>query len=251
MISLPAVTWFANGASLPSYVRQLLGAAARVIEPAAGALGARDDRAALGRILRGGARTMLGLAAPMLVYLLVFGEAFLARWIGPERAGESARVMTVLAVGVAAPVASYPFVAVMYGTNQVRVLALLALLEGLANVVASVALARPMGLLGVALGTAVPATVVHLVLLPRLVLSRYGLPLGPFLRAVWARPLAAAGVTGLVLAAVPLGGDVPGWPLLAALAAGTAALYGALWLALGRLLPTLDGPAPEAAGTPA
>jgi O-antigen/teichoic acid export membrane protein len=247
MIEIPAVTWFANGASLPSYVRQLLGAAGRVIEPAAGALGAQGDRAALERIFRNGARTMLGLAAPMLVYLLVFGEAFLTRWLGPEQAGESARVMAIFSLAVAAPIASYPFVAVMYGTNQVRVLALVALGEGLANVVLSIALARSLGIVGVAIGTAVPAALVHAVLLPRLVLRRYDLPLAPYLLGVWARPLAASAITALALMAVPLGDGVPGWPLLFGLAAGTALLFGLVWLALSRLVPEGKASAAEVA----
>ncbi|MDJ0520928.1 MAG: oligosaccharide flippase family protein [Planctomycetota bacterium] len=241
LIAVPAVTAFSNGAVLPSQIRQLLAAAGRVIEPAAGALDARDDHRALGRIMRGGARTMIALAAPMLVYLLVFGEMFLLRWLGPEEVEKSALVMTVLAFGVAAPIASYPFVAVMYGANQVRALAGLSLLEGIANLAISISLAGPLGIVGVAIGTAVPAAVVHLVLMPRVVLRRYGVPWGDFMLHAWARPLAAAGVTWVVLSAVPLGTDAPGWALLVGLAAGTAALFGVVWFALGRFLPFLDG----------
>jgi len=241
LITVPAVTTFSNGAVLPSYIRQLLAAAGRVIEPAAGALDAQDDRAALGRIMRGGARTMIALAAPMLVYLLVFGEHFLHQWLGPQGVEESALVMAVLALGVAAPIASYPFVAVMYGANQVRALAGLSLLEGLANLGISIALARPLGILGVAIGTAAPAAVIHMVLLPRVVLRRYGLPWGDFMLHAWARPLIAAGLTWLLLRAVPLGEGAPGWALLVGLAAGTAALFGLLWYGSGRLLAARSG----------
>ncbi len=241
LITVPAVTAFSNGAVLPSYIRQLLAAAGRVIEPAAGALDAQDDHAALGRIMRGGARTMIALAAPMLVYLLVFGEHFLLQWLGPTEVTKSAAVMFVLALGVAAPIASYPFVAVMYGANQVRALAGLSLLEGVANLGISIALARPLGILGVAIGTAVPAAVVHLVLMPRVVLRRYGLPWGDFMMHAWARPLAAAGLTWLALQAVKLGPGAPGWLVLVGLSGATAAVFGVFWWLLGRVLPGLDG----------
>ena len=246
LITVPAVTAFSNGAVLPSYIRQLLAAAGRVIEPAAGALDAQDDHAALGRIMRSGARTMLALAAPMLVYLLVFGEAFLLRWLGPEGVAGSARVMLVLAVGVAAPIASYPFVAVMYGANQVRALAGLSLLEGVANLAISIALARPLGILGVAIGTAVPAVFVHLVLMPRVVLRRYSVPWGDFMLHAWARPLLAAALTWLAMRSVPLGAESPGWFLLVGLAAGTAVVFGIFWFALGRYVGFLDGTTPDA-----
>jgi O-antigen/teichoic acid export membrane protein len=235
LIAVPAVTTFSNGAVLPSYVRQFLAAWGRVLEPAAGALEARQDREALARILRGACRATLAVAAPMLVYLVVFGEAFLHRWLGPETAAASAEVMTILALGVAAPIASYPFVAVMYGTHRVRALAWISLAEGVVNLAASIALARPLGIAGVALGTAVPAFLVHAIWLPAAVLRDHGLRWASFAREVWARPLLVAALTGLPLAFLPLPAGRPGWPLLVGLAMLCAALYAAVWAALSRI----------------
>jgi O-antigen/teichoic acid export membrane protein len=231
-VSLSAVTWFGNGASLPGYARQLALASSRALEPASGAAGGRDDVAAIRAMTRRTSRVLLLLVGPILAYFLVAGDAFLARWLGAHHRPESTTVLHVLAIGVAAPIASYPFVAVMYGTNRMKALAALALGEALGNLALSLALARPLGIVGVALGTAVPALLVHLVLVPAYVGRGIGLRWTEWARDAWPPALVAGAVAcgALRLACPP--GSRPGWPGLVLLAVFSLAAYYAASIAV-------------------
>jgi O-antigen/teichoic acid export membrane protein len=164
---------------------------------------------------------MLLLAGPMLAYMVALGDPFLARWLGEGYRGESGDVLIVLALGVAAPIASHPLVQVLYGVNRLRPLALLYLVEGGANLVLSLLLAKPFGIVGVALGTAIPAFVAHAVILPRLLARSWGLSWGRLTVATWLLPLVAGTITWVVLELLtdrtaPYGwGALVGWALAA------------------------------------
>ena len=244
LVSVQAVTWFSNGASLPAYARQAALAAGRVLEPAAGSLMGRADDAGVRRLLATGSSTMLRLVLPALAYLVAVGDGFLARWLGASFRPVSTDVLTILAIGVAAPIGSYPFTAVMYGTNRMRPLAVVSLIEGCANLALSLALARPWGVVGVAIGTAVPAVVVHLLVLPRVVGRAYGIRATPFLLRTWAAPLAAAAVTVVLLRAATPAAGTPSWSVLAALALLALAAFHGVHALVARVVPA---PTPAAA----
>lgn len=235
MISVPAVTWFANGSCLPAKARDLTVAAGRVLEPAAGALDATGDVAAIRRMIGNGAKTLLLLAGPMLCYFVVVGDAFLARWFGESHRPVSGHVLAILALGAAGPIASYPFVSVMYGANRMKTLAILAIVEGTVNLGLSLVLARSHGVVGVALGTAIPAAVFHGLLIPHYVGRPYGIRLAPFLLVTWAKPLAASVATVFVLRALAPAGARFGWLELAGIAAAAAATFYATYALLARI----------------
>jgi O-antigen/teichoic acid export membrane protein len=235
LVSVQAVTWFSNGACLPAYARQMALAAGRVLEPAAGALSGRSDDAGVRRLLASGSTTMLRLALPALAYLVAVGDGFLARWLGASHRPVSTDVLAILAIGVAAPIGSYPFTAVMYGTNRMRPLAAVSLIEGVANLALSLALAPSLGLVGVAIGTAVPALVVHGLVLPRVVGRAYGFSTGSFLLRTWAAPTLAAVATGFLLRALAPQGT-PSWALLAGLAILALAVFHGAHALLSRAL---------------
>ncbi len=157
-----AVAVFAVGSKLPTYARSLTTAASRVLTPAATRLEALGDRAGLLRMLGRGSRSMLLVGGAILAYLLGVGEPFLVRWQSAEFRGEAVAVLVALTVGAVGPIAAYPFEAVLYGAGRVRLLGILSVVEAAANLTASLLLARPLGVVGVALGTTVPSLVIRL-----------------------------------------------------------------------------------------
>lgn len=241
MISMSAVTYFTVPASLPAQARALMWSACRVLAPAAGALEARGDRAELTRLLVQGSRLMLLLAGPVIAYLITVGEPFLVQWHNEDFRGQPAMVLAILALGVAAPIASHPLVQVLYGVNRLQPLAFTYLAEGVANLALSLLLARPLGIVGVALGTAIPAFVVHALILPAHLARAWGLSWRQLTVSTWALPLAAGLLTWGALALLTdharLYGWVAlgGWALLAlALQAAAVALLVGLWRRLSR-----------------
>ncbi|HEX3346344.1 MAG TPA: polysaccharide biosynthesis C-terminal domain-containing protein, partial [Polyangiaceae bacterium] len=103
----------------------------------------------------------LSLAAG--AYLLVLGPEFIGWWMGPSFAAPSGRVTRVLmaafllflpARGVASPM--------LMGLGRAAFPSFAFLALGLLNVALSVALVKPFGIVGVALGTAIPGVLFSL-----------------------------------------------------------------------------------------
>lgn len=225
VLTLGEVTLYERAAVLAASVRMLCWATGRVLMPELGALDARGQGERIRALLVTGGRNVLLLAGPAVAFLVVLGGAFLETWMHGEAAYRvhSGPVLAVLALGLLAPVASAPLVAAQQGTNQMRSLARFAGAEGVANLAVSLALAPSLGILGVALGTAIPGFLVHAVWMPAVLCRRYGLPLSRYLAGVWLEPLALGGAVALALLWLsdPRGAHgwagLAGWALVATL----------------------------------
>ncbi len=235
-LSLSWVTYFTIASRLPFHVRNMLWSVGRVLTPEMGARHARGDHAGVARLIIAASRTLLALSLPLIVWMIVFGPAFLERWMGEAvfrtLAGPA---LLVLALGAVAPIASYPLVAVHQGTNRMRALAAFSIIEAGLNLGLSLALVHAYGILGVALGTAIPAFLVHAWLMPRWNCKALGLSFAAYVRGVWLRPIAAAALTAAL--ALPALGHTAGlgWLLLIASGMATVLVYGGAYLGMARL----------------
>jgi len=68
-------------------------------------------------------------------------------------------------------------------------MAAITVIEGIANLILSIALVPSMGIVGDALGTAIPLSFTCLVFLPRHMKKRIGVPVGTFLREAYTLPV--------------------------------------------------------------
>ena len=112
---------------------------------------------------------------PIVVTLLLRGGTFIGLWMGPQYADLSGRILQVLSIG-------YWFIAgrqimstTIMGLNRHRALIPAMWVEALLNLGLSVVLVRSMGVMGVALGTTVPAllmTPVYPILFSRMLTIR-------------------------------------------------------------------------------
>lgn len=134
------------------------------------------------------------------IYLLVLGQEFISWWINPELGMPAGEILWIIlpsfflffpARGVAEPV--------MVASGKLRIPATAALLSGVVNLGISIALVKPLGLHGVAIGTAVP-TAVLAVLLIYLACNEVGLSTWAYLRYVVVKnTLGAAPAVGFLL----------------------------------------------------
>jgi O-antigen/teichoic acid export membrane protein len=122
--------------------------------------------------------------------LLLKGEGLLTLWAGPRFSG-SVTILYVLLSGFVVALAQSPSLVVLQARGHVRTVGLIGLGEGLLNLTLSLALARPLGLLGVALGTAIPLLLTKLFVQPHLTLTALQLDLGTYWRDGLKRPLLA------------------------------------------------------------
>ena len=125
--------------------------------------------------------------------LVLHGRSLLLLWVGP-RYVSSYPILLLLTVGAVASSAQVPAQHTLIAKGRHRAYGIWTLAEGLANLVLSVVWARRYGIVGVALGTAVPLLVVKLTLQPWYVTRVLDMSLGGFFGKALARPLAACGL---------------------------------------------------------
>lgn len=121
--------------------------------------------------------------------LLLHGRTLLLLWVG-ERYVSSYPVLVLLTVGALASLAQFGTVNVLTAMGRHRAYGMWTLGEGLANLVLSVIWAYRYGIVGVALGTAVPLLAVKLTLQPWYVMRVIHMSVGEYVGKALARPLA-------------------------------------------------------------
>jgi O-antigen/teichoic acid export membrane protein len=139
----------------------------------------------------------------------------------------------VLAAASIVLVAQQPLGNVLMGGGRHRFVALVSLAEAAANLALSLLLVRRFGLLGVAIGTAVPVLIANLVVLMPTACRVLGVPYLPFLADTWRPALVALAPTAAAIAILrTLLADPSFFDVLAA-GAGAALVYAAAFLTIG------------------
>jgi O-antigen/teichoic acid export membrane protein len=119
------------------------------------AQGAMDD---LRRLLLEATRMVAAVAMPGAVVFAVWGRQLLALWVGPFFEA-SFSTLVVLSIGYLVASLNGAANQVLLALNRYRLVSLLSLGEAITNVVLSIVLAKWIGIVGVALGTTIPLTV--------------------------------------------------------------------------------------------
>ncbi len=124
---------------------------------------------------------VLGVLAAGL--LLLVGDAFIDRWMGPEYE-VAYPVAVILLGGILVQLTANPLDSALYAISKHRALALIALGEVVANLTLSIWLLSLYGVIGVAIGTALPLLVTRGVLLPSYACKQIGISLRRYGSAV-------------------------------------------------------------------
>lgn len=189
MLNAAAITPFSFAYRLIDQSRSLLRQCTTTLTPAISASEARGDLAAVRGYFLHGTRLVLYFALPLQAALFILGKRFLSVWLPDSGVADAAGpTLWVLAGTLSFTIAQSAAARVLYGTGHIRQFARAALAEGVANLVISMMLVRPLGIVGVAWGTAIPHVVFcvfTVVYASRLI----GVRPGEYLRA-WAAPLA-------------------------------------------------------------
>jgi O-antigen/teichoic acid export membrane protein len=153
------VTPFAIASGLVDNARTLVYSATWVLSPTASELDTLGERAKLQAMMVNGAKVSVLICWPVLFALMVFGDSLLATWVGPSYRS-AATLIVVLALPTLVALPQSAASSVLFGVSRHRGVVLLALLNALLNLGLSILWVRPLGLTGVALGTAVPLVIV-------------------------------------------------------------------------------------------
>ena len=158
------VSYFAVAAALTERSKSSIGVLTYVLRTAASRLEGLGDTERLRKLYIESTRYALYLVVPLEAGLIVIARPFLELWMGPDIAQQSYPTAVVLAIAVLPLLAQNPGITMLYGVGNLNLLSRIRIIESICNLVLSVILVRPLGILGVALGTTIPSVVASLVL---------------------------------------------------------------------------------------
>jgi len=187
-LSSAAITFFSIGARLVEYSTYAVRSMAQIFTPMSSQFAATGDFAQLRRTLIAGNRACALIVVPLTVILLILGKSIITVWVG-ARYLSSYSVLAILIVPRAIYLAQSTSTRILLGMGRHQTLAFVLLLEGGINVILSILLVRWFGIVGVAIGTAVPLTCTGVFFLPRHICRQLQIPLAAFLGQTYLLPL--------------------------------------------------------------
>jgi O-antigen/teichoic acid export membrane protein len=191
VLPVALITFFAIASTLTDYTRSIIASIAQVVTPRASALEATGSIGELrADVLR--LATMATLVTlPITITFMLRGQSFINLWMGPGYGYVAGRLLFVLALALSFDGARRVMMSAIIGMNRHRLLVPFYCLEAVMNLGLSIYWIKPLGLLGVALGTAIPNLITALVVIPWLARRILALPLREFWVKVWVRPILA------------------------------------------------------------
>ncbi len=185
------VTFFAIGGNLTNYGRDLVGGFSRTMTPLASKLEVEAGREGLQHAILKQARYCAMAMWPIFLTFIIRGPSFIGLWMGSSYSELSGHVLWILSVPWLFGTATSVVASGILGISQHKRVVPFALAEGLGNLVLSIALVRPMGILGVAWGTAIPNLAISIFFWPWYIRRTLGIPLRNYVYSLWLRPAIA------------------------------------------------------------
>ena len=212
------------------YLMEFVVAIAAVVMPTATRLQTQGKIPELREIFLKWSKIAFSITMIAGLFLVVLGPRFIAWWVGPQFERSAGHVLQILMIsylvflpirGVALPI--------LMGLGKPRLPTIGFLIAGMVNLVLSILLVRPLGLAGVALGTAIPNVLFAALVLVQ-ACRELDAPVAEYLRYVFPRAaLGALPVLGLLLW-FKLGLEVRNLGGLAVAGVAMVVLFGLTWV---------------------
>jgi O-antigen/teichoic acid export membrane protein len=186
-LSAAAITHFSIGARLVDYAGEVVSSLAQIFTPMASQFHAAGDYNRLRQIFISGNRACAFVMFPICVSLIVMGKSVIEAWMGP-RYVSSYVILLILLIPSTLYNAQTTSNRILFGMSQHKALAIVVLIEGVANLILSIALVRPLGIVGDAIGTAIPLVCTAILFLPRHMCRKLEVPLRKFISDAYLYP---------------------------------------------------------------
>jgi O-antigen/teichoic acid export membrane protein len=188
-VSSAAITYFTIGSRLVDYAGEVVSSLAQVFVPMSSQSDATGDLAGLRKIFVAGNRACALIIFPMAAILIILGKSVIEAWVGARYVATSYPVLLVLVIPSTLMLAQSASGRILFGMAKHKTLAVVTLMEGSANLFLSILLVRRFGILGDAVGTAIPLACTTLFFLPRHLCRVLKLHIGLYLREAFLLPL--------------------------------------------------------------
>lgn len=234
-LSAAAITHFSIGARLVDYAGEVVSSLAQIFTPMSSHFHATGDYNQLRKIFVSGNRACALVMFPMTTAMIIMGKSVIEAWMG-ARYVPSYTILLILLIPSTFYQAQSTSNRILFGMSLHKALAYVVLMEGVANLILSIVLIRPLGIVGDAIGTAIPLLCTALFFLPRHMCRQLGIPVRKFLVEAYFYPVILCAPMVIVLILMQHSFYAHRYPqLILNLLAGVAAYgVGVLWFVLTR-----------------
>jgi O-antigen/teichoic acid export membrane protein len=199
-LSSTAITYFAIGSKLVEYSTAAVQGMSQIFTPMSSQFEATGDLRRLRAVFVMGNRACALVIFPICLVLVILGKPIIMTWVGAKYLA-SYSILLVLLLPKTLYLAQASSVKILLGVGKHQRLATVLLMEGGANLILSAILVRPLGIMGVALGTALPLLGTSLIFLPRHLCHMLDVPLSTYARQAYLLPLGLCVPPGVILLA--------------------------------------------------
>jgi O-antigen/teichoic acid export membrane protein len=197
-MSAAAITYFNIGARIVDYAGQVVTALSQIFAPMSSQSDAWGDMQRMRKIFLVGNRVCALTIFPVCVILLILGKSVIEVWVGKKYVATSYPVLVIMILCSTLWWAQGASGRILFGMSKHGTWAIVTMVEGISNLILSIILVRPYGIIGDALGTAIPLTCSMLFFMPQHLCKKLDVRLSTFVRESYALPF----VLCLPLAAV-------------------------------------------------
>jgi O-antigen/teichoic acid export membrane protein len=188
-LSAAAITYFNIGARIVDYAGQVVTALAQIFVPMSSQSEAKGDINRLRKIFVAGNRLCALVIFPICAILIILGRSLIEVWVGKKYVAASYPVLVIMIVACTLWWSQGASGRVLFGMSKHGTWAIVTLVEGVCNIILSVILVRPYGIIGDAFGTAIPLACSTIFFMPRHVSRLLGIRLRTYLREAYVLPL--------------------------------------------------------------
>ncbi len=224
-----SISIFGVGTRLASVSFMAIGTIAGVLMPRFSGLAESGDKKSNADLHRSSSLVTGLVASFVLVNVAVLGPQFLVLWLHKPWVATSGQILLVVVPGYYIALLSGPSAAFLLGRGKLRGLTVLTVADAITNLGLSVVLAKPLGVFGVAIGTAIPLALFRGVAFPLLLKEDLGLTARAYYR-MHARAV-SLGLIYLALVSGLMAVPISTYRLFFLLAFGSAAVFAALLVA--------------------
>jgi O-antigen/teichoic acid export membrane protein len=184
-LSSAAITYFYAGSRLVDYAGEVVNSLAQIFVPMSSQSDAAGNQDRLRKIFIAGNRACAFVILPITVIFVMLGRSIIEVWVGKKYVAQGYPVLLTLILPYTLMMMQGASGRILFGMSKHGKLAVVTMAEGISNLVLSILLVRPFGILGDAFGTAIPMLGTYLLFMPRHLCARLGIRVGVYLRQAY------------------------------------------------------------------
>ena len=187
-LSSAAITYFYAGSRLVDYAGELVSCLAQIFVPMSSQSDAAGNMDRLRKIFIVGNRACAFTIFPITVFFIILGKSIIGVWLGQKYVAQAYPVLIILILAHTIMLMQSASGRILFGMSKHGKLAVVSLIEGVANLALSILLIRPFGIMGDALGTAIPLLGTYVLFMPWHLCNRLKVRMWTYLRQAYQFP---------------------------------------------------------------